>query len=990
MTHRLQSGGRIDRQNPVDFVFDGRPYRGYAGDTLASALLGQGVRLFGRSFKYHRPRGLLSAGPEEPNALVELREGARREPNTRATQVELFSGLVAQSQNRWPSLAFDLRAAYGWAAPVLKAGFYYKTFMWPARFWEKLYEPAIRKAAGLGRASGQEDPDHYEKATLHCDVLVIGSGPAGLVAALRAARSGARVAVCEQDFDFGGRLLSDKSEIDGRDTLDWREATVRELASHPEVILLSRTTVFGSYDSGQFAAIERVWDHALEPPEHEPRQRLWRIVARSSILASGAIERPIVFDGNDLPGIMLSASVRSYLNRYAVLAGRRVVVFAVHDDAARTVIDLHQAGSNVVAVIDGRPDSSDALKAAAAFAGASIHAGSAVREARGGRSGVRSVVLGGSADGEALDCDLVAMSGGWTPSFDLTSHLGHKPRWNSAESRFEPTTLPERMELAGSVNGATSVLECLQQGIEAAARVLKVIGIEPVSLDIPEADRNRSEGSPLWRVASAGRKAFVDFQHDVTVTDLEIARDEGYRRVEHLKRYTTLGMATDQGKTSNLNAIGIMAELCETEPSNIGTTTFRPPYTPVALAAFAGHSRGRRFRPTRLAPTHSWSKQRGAVFTEAGPWLRAQYYPRAGETDWLQAAVREARNVRERVGFCDVSTLGKIEVFGPDAGAFLDLVYTNVFSTLAIGKVRYGVMLREDGVVLDDGTCARLSDNRWIMSTTTANAARVLQHLEYCAQIHRPDMNVRFASVTDQWAQVALAGPRARDVLQRIVDDPASVGAEALPYMGVAELALKGGVRARVFRISFSGELGFEIAVPARWGCALMALLDQAGGDFGIEPYGTEALTILRIEKGHVAGGELNGQTSARDLGLARMLSTKKDFIGRALSFREAFIAPERPLLVGFECEDPARRPHGGAHLFEPDAPRDIDHDLGYLTSVAYSPERGRWIALGLLSGAEARVGQQITAHDPLRGADLALTVSPACFVDPEGVRVRG
>jgi heterotetrameric sarcosine oxidase alpha subunit len=990
LTHRLLSGGRIDRQRPIDFVFDGRPYRGYSGDTLASALLGQGVRLFGRSFKYHRPRGLLSAGPEEPNALVELREGARREPNTRATQVELFSGLVAQSQNRWPSLAFDLRAVYGWAAPVLKAGFYYKTFMWPARFWEKLYEPAIRKAAGLGRASGMEDPDHYEKATLHCDLLVIGSGPAGLAAALRAARSGARVVVCEQDFDLGGRLLSDKSEIDGRPALDWRDETVRELASHRDAFLLTRTTVFAAYDSSQFAAIERVWDHVIEPPEHEPRQRLWRIVARSSILASGAIERPLVFDGNDRPGIMLSASVRSYLNRYAVLAGRKAVVFAVHDDAAQTVIDLHQAGANVVAVIDGRPDGSDALKAAAALAGAPIYAGSAVREARGGRSGVRSVVLGGRADGEAIDCDLVAMSGGWTPSFDLTSHLGHKPRWNAAAGRFEPTTLPERMELAGSVNGATSLLECLKQGIDAAARVLKAIGIEPVGLNVPEADRHGAEGSPLWRVASAGRKAFVDFQHDVTVSDLVVARDEGYRRVEHLKRYTTLGMATDQGKTSNLNAIGIMAELCETEPSSIGTTTFRPPYTPVALAAFAGHARGRRFRPTRLAPTHAWSRQRGAVFTEAGPWLRAQYYPQAGETDWLQAAMREARTVRDRVGFCDVSTLGKIELYGPDTGAFLDLVYTNVFSSLAVGKVRYGVMLREDGVVLDDGTCARLSDKRWIMSTTTSNAARVLQHLEYCAQIHRPDMNVRFASVTDQWAQVALAGPRSREVLQRVVDDPDAVSAVALPYMGVAEVTLKGGVRARVFRISFSGELGFEIAVPARWGGALMALLDQAGHDFGIEPYGTEALTILRIEKGHVAGGELNGQTSARDLGLGRMLSAKKDFIGRALSFREAFIAPERPLLVGFECEDPTRRPHAGAHLFEPDTPRDIDHDLGYLTSVAYSPERGRWIALGLLSGAEARIGQKITAHDPLRGDDLNLTVCPACFVDPEGVRVRG
>ncbi len=989
MTLRLATGGRIDRHQAIDFRFDGRSYKGYAGDTLASALLAQGVRVFGRSFKYHRPRGLLSAGPEEPNALVELREGARREPNTRATQIELFSGLVARSQNRWPSLAFDVRAAYGWAAPILNAGFYYKTFMWPASFWERLYEPMIRRAAGLGRASGQDDPDHYEKASLFCDVLVIGSGPAGLIAALRAARSGARVVVCEQDFAAGGRLLSDRSEIEGRAASDWLTSVMGELASHPNVTMLFRTTVFGLYDSGQFAAIERIWDHVAEPPEHEPRQRLWRIVARSSVLASGAIERPLVFDGNDRPGIMLSGSVRSYLNRFAVLAGQRVVVFTVHDDAALTVSDLAQAGATVVAVIDARPQSSPVVQQAATQAGAPIFSGSTVRDTRAGRDGIRQLVLGGRGEGQTLACDLLAMSGGWTPALDLTSHLGHKPRWNAEHHRFEPGTLPDGLQLAGSVNGAGSLEACLREGVEAAGRALASLGLDPIEMALPAADRELASGLPLWRVATAGRKAFVDFQHDVTVSDLMLARDEGYRRVEHLKRYTTLGMATDQGKTSNLNAIGIMAELCETEPAQIGTTSYRPPYTPVALAAFAGHARGKRFRPTRLAPTHAWSSRQGAVFTEAGPWLRAQYYPREGENDWLPAALREARNVRDHVGFCDVSTLGKIELFGPDVGEFLDFVYANVFSTLSVGKVRYGVMLREDGVVLDDGTCARLSDHRWIMSTTTSNGARVLQHLEYCAQIHRPDLNLRFASVTDQWAQVALAGPRARDVLRAIVDDPEAVGAEQLPYMGVRELMLGGGVRARVFRISFSGELGFEIAVPARWGCALMGHLAHAGRDFGIMPYGTEALTILRVEKGHVAGGELNGQTSARDLGLGRMLSTKKDFIGRALSRREAFIASDRPELVGFEAVDPGQRIHAGAHLFEPDAPRDMAHDLGYLTSVTFSPVQGRWIALGLLSGGQSRVGQSITAHDPLRGRDLVLTVCPACFVDPAGERVR-
>ncbi|MFM7534132.1 MAG: 2Fe-2S iron-sulfur cluster-binding protein, partial [Rubrivivax sp.] len=617
---RLPRGGRIDRSRALSFTFDGRRYPGLAGDTLASALLANGVSLVGRSFKYHRPRGILSAGPEEPNALVELRTHARREPNTRATQIELYEGLAATSQNRWPSLALDARAVNGWFAPLLHAGFYYKTFMWPARFWERVYEPLIRRAAGLGRASAEPDPDDYEKCTLHADVLVIGSGPAGLAAARAAALGGARVVLCEQDHALGGQLLGEPLAggaqaleratpegaltIDGLPAAAWAEQVVAQLQALPDVTLLPRTTVFGASDHGQYAAIERVWDHAPEPAPFEPRQRLWRIVARSCVLATGALERPLVFDDNDRPGVMLASAVRSYVNRYAVLPGREAVVFATHDDVAHTVHALARAGARVAAVVDPRPSSSPALRQAAEVAGARLLAGAVVERAvaagwpaLAGAGQVCAAQVRGPSGTQRLDCDLLVMGGGFTPTLHLSSHTGHKPRWDAHCAAFVPADLPPGMHAAGAVTGGGTLAQCLAQGTAAGLAALREIGLAAPELRVPEGSDEAHSLTPLWRVSRAGAKAFVDFQHDVTADDLALAAREGFSRPELMKRYTTLGMGTDQGKTSNVIGLALLAaELGRTIPQ-VGTTTFRAPYTPVTLGAFPGHAVGLHIEP---------------------------------------------------------------------------------------------------------------------------------------------------------------------------------------------------------------------------------------------------------------------------------------------------------------------------------------------------------------------------------------------------------
>ncbi len=775
---RLDKGGLVDRATRLNFSFDGKPFTGHAGDTLASALIANGVHLMGRSFKYHRPRGAVTAGAAEPNALVEIREGGRQEANTRATVIELYDGLTAKSQNRWPSLNFDVGAVNSLASSIFVAGFYYKTFMWPKRFWEKIYEPLIRRAAGLGHASKEPDPDKYEKAYAHCDLLVIGSGPAGLMAALTAARAGARVILADEGAALGGSLLFEREEIGGVSGLDWAQATIAELASMSNVTLMPRTTVFGWYDDNIFGAVERVNDHVAAPSPYEPRQRYWRIIAKKAVLAAGAEERPVAMGGNDIPGVMLASAMRHYANRYAAAAGKSVVVFTANDSGYRTARDLKAHGVHVEVIVDARPESK------AEAAGVPVLRGRLIADVK-GRKGVTGVEL---TDHTQIACDAVAMSGGWSPIVNLACHRGARPRWDESILGFVPPDVGPAFIVAGSAAGRMLLSECLADG--ARAGTLK--GRAPA---VPKCRDEAYAAAPLWWVKESQGKAFIDYQNDATAKDLPLAAREGYRDIELAKRYTTTGMATDQGKLGNINAIAILAEATGRSMDEVSTTTFRPYYTPVAFGALAGPFHGHHFQPVRKTPLHDWAHELGAVFVETGLWMRSSWFPREGE-DWLAAASREVLATRNGVGLCDVSTLGKIDVQGKDAGAFLDKLYCNTFSTLAVGKARYGLMLREDGIVYDDGTTSRLAEDHYVMTTTTANAAKVMAQMEFAHQALWPDLDVTYVSVTEQWAQMAVAGPKSRATLQKIVDG-LDMTDETVPYMAAQEITVLGGGRAR-------------------------------------------------------------------------------------------------------------------------------------------------------------------------------------------------
>ncbi|MCX8279516.1 sarcosine oxidase subunit alpha family protein [Phyllobacterium sp. 0TCS1.6C] len=991
---RLNTGGRIERSRTIRFIFDGKAYTGHPGDTLASALLANGVTLFGRSFKYHRPRGVFAAGSEEPNALVTLIDSEVREPNVRATEAEIHDGLVAESQNRFPSLEHDLMAVNQLAGPLFSAGFYYKTFMGPAigplrgtRFW-MFCEKFIRRAAGLGRAGMAADPDRYERMNAYCDVLVVGTGPAGLIAAETAAATGARVIIAEERPVAGGSLLSSGELIDGRNPAVWAREKAELLAGLPNVRFLTRTTVWGHYDGNVLAAIEHVADFKPNRTEGQPRQRHWVIRTGKTILATGAFERPIVFPGNDRPGVMLADAVRRFAMEYGVAAGSNIALFTNNDSAYDVARTLSQAGVGIGTIIDVRTDVSGTCRDIADVAGAELLLGHAVTATHAGKT-LSSITVQhfnaqtGRVSGapREIKTDCLGVSGGWSPAIHLASQAGGKPEWDEDLQAFLAPEAHQNWVVAGSAAGYMDTISVLS---DAATKGSAKHRAALPTVDAPMFD---ASPAPVFQIEPDGKtqKAFVDLQHDVTADDIRLAYREGFHSVEHLKRYTTLGMATDQGKTSNVPGLAIMADARQIPITAAGTTRFRPPFTPVSLGALAGERYGD-LRPHRLTPMHDWHLSAGATMYDAGLWHRPMIYGSPGETI-EQAYIREARTVRDSVGIVDVSTLGKIDIQGPDAAEFLDRVYTNMFSTLPIGKARYGLMLREDGIVFDDGTTWRLGQDQFLMTTTTANAGPVMQHLEYYLDCIWPDLRVHLTSVTDVWAGAAIAGPKSRAVLESCVT-ASKVDDATLPFMGIVHARI-GDIPVMICRLSFSGELAYEVYCGAGFGTAMWEALISAGTPFGIVPYGLEALGTLRIEKGHVTGAEIDGRTTAHDLHLDWMLSKKKPFIGSAMLRREGLQDNNRLSLVGLISLD--NQPiNGGSHIVADATPREPADSFGHVTAACYSPALGKYVALALVKHGSSMIGRRAYASDLLRDKHGPVEIVSHHMFDREGSRMHG
>jgi sarcosine oxidase subunit alpha len=998
MRYRLPAGGRIDRSKSLSFHFDGKKYSGFAGDTLASALIANGVHLVGRSFKYHRPRGIMSAGADEPNALVGVGgEEARYTPNLRATHVELYDGLVAESQNRWPSLSLDVSGANDLFSRFLPAGFYYKTFMWPASAWQKLYEPMIRRAAGLGRAPEAADADRYTQVYGHCDVLVIGGGPAGLAAALAAARSGVKVFVCDEQDQMGGSLLSEReATIDGQGAAEWLAQTIQELTSQTNVVLLPRTTAFGWYPHNFLGLCQRVTDHMGPAITKLPRERMWQVRAREVVLATGAIERPMVFPDNDRPGIMMAEAARTYLNRYGALPGTRAVVFTACDSAYRAALELQSAGIEIAAIADVRSAPNGRWIERARAAGIDVRPSTVVTSTYGrlrvSHADLVRISRGSAGHPETFACDLLLMSAGFTPSVHLFSQSRGKLIYDEDLKAYLPGESVERERSVGGCRGVFDLGAALAGGFAGGLDAAKAAGgtaaaEHKFSVFAQSLGREGFVGAPPSGAKSRRKRAWVDFQNDVTAKDIELATREGFRSIEHVKRYTTTGMATDQGKTSNMNALGIVSQALALPVSQIGLTTFRPPYTPTTFGVFAGQSRGELFDPVRKTSIHEWARENGAVFEDVSLWKRAHYFPRSGE-DMHAAVRRECRATRESVGIFDATTLGKIEIVGEDAAEFMNRMYTNAWTKLEPGRLRYGVMLREDGFIMDDGVVGRMSPDRFHVTTTTGGAARVLALMEDYLQTEWSDLDVWLTSTTEQWAVIAVQGPNARKVLEPLVHG-IDISHQAMPHMSVREGHIC-GVPTRLFRVSFTGELGFEVNVPMGYGRGVWEAIYAAGREFGITPYGTETMHVLRAEKGYIiVGQETDGTVTPDDVGLAWAIGkAKKDFVGKRSLARPAMSRSNRKQLVGLLTVDPKIVLDEGAQVVaDPSEPVPMTM-IGHVTSSYWSAALDRSIALALVQGGRARIGTRLSV--PMPGGPVTVEVVQPIFYDPEGKRLDG
>jgi sarcosine oxidase, subunit alpha len=988
MSTRLQKGGRlIDRTKPMSFTFNGKRLQGFAGDTLASALLGADQMLMGRSFKYHRPRGVVASGAEEPNGLVGMGEGARFEPNQRVTTTELFEGAVTASQNHWPSLEFDVGVINNAMARFLPAGFYYKTFMFPRFAWKHVFEPVIRRSAGLGKVPVERDADRYEYAYAFADLVIVGGGIAGLSAALQAGRDGKRVIVLEQNRHWGGRAPMDAVEIDGKSASDWVKGAVEVLDKMANVTLLRRTMASGLYDHGYIMGYERIADHT--PGDGRPRHRLWRIRAGHVVTATGAIERPISFAGNDIPGVMLASAVRDYVANWAVSPGDRTVIVTNNDDAYRTALALLDAGLVVPAIIDVRTSAKGALPDAARARGIRVLEGRGIAKVKGNKR-VTGVSLcsqaGEGAELESIACDAVAMSGGWSPVVHLWSHCGGKLIWDAARAMFRPDPAKPAtgadgqpmVTAVGSANGALTADEVL-------ADVAKAMGGKAAKTNaVGEAETEAVWIMPQGAGPTLRAKMWLDYQNDVKVSDVQLAAREGYESVEHTKRYTTLGMATDQGKLSNINGLAVLSDALNRGIPQTGTTTFRPPYTPISMGAIAGEARGEIFQPLRQTPMHAWHDANGADWEPVGLWRRPYTYLRAGETVH-DAVTREINNTRQNIGLLDASTLGKIIVKGPDAGKFLDMLYTGVMSTLPIGKCRYGLMCSENGFLSDDGVVARLSEDTWLCHTTSGGADRIHGWMEDWLQCEWWDWKVYTANLTEQFAQIAVVGPKARLLLEKL--GGMDVSREALPFMEWRD-GILGGFRARVFRISFSGELSYEIAVPASEGLAFWEALHKAGQEFGLMPYGTECLHVLRAEKGFIMiGDETDGTVIPQDLNMAWAISKKKpDYLGKRAQERSFMASPDRWQLVGLETVDGSVIPDGAYAVAEGVNANGQRNTQGRVTSSYHSPTLGKGIAMGLVKHGPARMGE-VLDFPVDNGRVVKARIVDQVFYDKEGAK---
>lgn len=1000
--NRLQAGGRINRNKILRFSYNGKNLQGYEGDTLASALLANGIDVVGRSFKYSRPRGIVAAGADEPNAIMQLgATEATQVPNVRATQQELFDGLVSGAVNGWPSVDSDLMSYVGKiGGKVMPPGFYYKTFMYPQSMWET-YETFIRKAAGLGRSPLEYDPDTYDKLNQHCDVLVVGGGPAGLAAALTAARAGARVILADEQAEFGGSLLSSKETLDDMPADTWITNAVSELSAYKDALLLPRSTVNGYHDHNFLTIHERCTDHMSDrAPANKSRQRLHRVRAKWVVLACGAHERPLVFGNNDVPGCMLASAVSTYINRYGVVPGNELLLMTTNDSAYQTAFDWHEGGRKVTAIVDTRQNPQGACVAKASSLGITVITGSAVIDAVGSKRVKAAMIAPISADGSQVvgpatrvRADTIASSGGWSPVIHLAGHTGSRPIWNEDILGFVAGPTVQKQLTAGAITGEYSTSGAIAQGVSAANQALTELGIAKVELAVPAWRSEVPDPTmalfhiPHTKRTAQAPKQFVDLQNDVTAAGIELACREGYESIEHVKRYTAMGFGTDQGKLGNINGMAIAAKALGKSIPETGTTMFRPNYTPVTFGAIVGRDCGELFDPQRFTAMHSWHLRHGAKFEDVGQWKRPWYFPKDGET-MQQAVDRECLATRESVGVLDASTLGKIDIQGKDAREFLGRVYTNAWTKLAVGRCRYGLMCGEDGMLFDDGVTACLGDNHFVMTTTTGGAARVYEWLELYHQTEWPELEVYFNTVTDHWATITISGPNSRKLLTELTD--ADVSNDSFDHMDWKEMTVA-GVPARVFRISFTGELSFEINVQANFGLHVWEQVFEHGAKYNITPYGTETMHVLRAEKGFIiVGQDTDGSVHPYDLGMGWAVAQQKpfSFIGKRGMAREDCVRQNRKQLVGLKTTDPnVVLPEGAQGVFDPKAPIPMPM-VGHVTSSYYSANLGRSIALGLVKGGLDRLGQKV--YYPLAdGRVIEAEICSTVFFDPTGERLN-